>query len=71
MAEEGPTLKDGKGNVIVSVRVRPDFAAKDGKQEMEWEVNGKRSLITYKGREGGDYYYGRLHSIKADNRTPG
>lgn len=52
--------KDGKGNVLVSVRVRPDIGAKDNKQEMEWEVNNKRALITYRGREGGDYYYGKV-----------
>jgi centromeric protein E len=51
--------KDGKGNVIVSVRVRPDIGVKDSKQEMEWVVNNKRALISYKGREGGDYTYGK------------
>jgi centromeric protein E len=51
---------EGKGNVIVSVRVRPD-AGSDGqrnKAEGEWMVDGRRSLVAYKGREGGDYYYG-------------
>lgn len=52
--------KDGKGNVLVSVRVRPDVGTKDSKQEMEWEVDNKRSLISYKGREGGDYIYGKI-----------
>lgn len=51
-------LKDGKGNVIVSVRVRPDFGARDKQQELEWEINNKRALVSYKGREGGDYIYG-------------
>jgi centromeric protein E len=50
--------KDGKGNVLVSVRVRPDIGAKDGTTELEWDVNNKRSMISYKGREGGDYNYG-------------
>jgi centromeric protein E len=52
--------KDGKGNVIVSVRVRPDVGAKDSKPELEWDVNNKGALITYKGREGGDYIYGKV-----------
>jgi centromeric protein E len=52
--------KDGKGNVLVSVRVRPDVGAKDSKQELEWEVDNKHALISYKGREGGDYNYGMV-----------
>jgi centromeric protein E len=51
--------KDGKGNVIVSVRVRPDVASNDReKSDLEWMVDGRRSLIAYRGREGGDYSYG-------------
>lgn len=59
-ADRNSTHKDGKGNVLVSVRVRPDIGTKDAKQEQEWEVSNKRSLIAYKGREGGDYYYGKV-----------
>jgi centromeric protein E len=51
---------DGKGNVIVSVRVRPDAGQSDShKAEGEWMVDGRKSLIAYKGKEGGDYYYGK------------
>lgn len=51
---------EGKGNVIVSVRVRPDAGGDTkSKAEGEWMVDGRRSLVAYKGREGGDYYYGR------------
>lgn len=51
--------KDGKGNVIVSVRVRPDVASNEGqKTDLEWMVDGRRSLISYRGREGGEYLYG-------------
>lgn len=50
---------DGKGNVIVSVRVRPDPGGGDNRVEGEWMVDGRKSLIGYKGREGGDYYYGK------------
>lgn len=49
---------DGKGNVIVSVRVRPDASGQDRKTEGEWMVDGRKSLIGYRGKEGGDYYYG-------------
>ena len=52
---------DGKGNVLVSVRIRPDAtgAADRSKTDAEWSVDSRRSLIAYKGREGGDYYYGK------------
>lgn len=49
---------EGKGNVIVSVRVRPDAGGNNGSPEGEWMVDGRRSLVAYRGREGGDYYYG-------------
>lgn len=52
---------EGKGNVIVSVRVRPDAGATGALRnpsEGEWMVDGRRSLVAYKGKEGGDYYYG-------------
>lgn len=53
--------KDSKGNVIVSVRVRPDAATNDGhKTELEWMVDGRRSLISYRGKEGGEYIYGEM-----------
>ena len=50
---------EGKGNVIVSVRVRPDAGANGtSKTDGEWMVDGRRSLVAYRGKEGGDYYYG-------------
>ncbi|OCK83902.1 kinesin-domain-containing protein [Lepidopterella palustris CBS 459.81] len=61
------THKDGKGNVIVSVRVRPDAGTNDGKQELEWEVNAKRSLVSYKGREGGEYIYDNVFDTQDNN----
>lgn len=60
-AREKRTSKglDGKGNVLVSVRVRPDAQGNDGKTEGgEWLVDGRKSLISFRGREGGDYFYG-------------
>ena len=54
------TAREGKGNVIVSVRVRPDAGGSgDKKSEGEWMVDGRRSLVAYRGREGGEYFYGR------------
>ena len=54
------TNRESKGNVIVSVRVRPDAAGNgEARSEGEWLVDGRRSLISYRGREGGEYYYGR------------
>ncbi|KAF2474795.1 kinesin-domain-containing protein [Lindgomyces ingoldianus] len=61
------THKDGKGNVLVSVRVRPDVGTSDGKQELEWEINGKRSLVSYKGREGGEYIYDNVFDTQDNN----
>ena len=52
---------EGKGNVIVSVRVRPDAggdAPGASKTDGEWMVDGRRSLVAYKGPAGGDHYYG-------------
>lgn len=52
---------DGKGNVIVSVRVRPDASGNENtKAEGEWMVDGRKSLVAYRGKEGGDYFYGEV-----------
>ena len=51
--------KDGKGNVLVSVRVRPDVGSSEARAQGEWMVDGRRSLVSYKGKEGGEYYYGK------------
>jgi len=56
-------LIEGKGNVLVSVRVRPDAGDAKSKSEGEWMVDGRRSLVAYKGREGGDYYYGMYSCV--------
>ncbi|KAL8768098.1 MAG: hypothetical protein Q9209_005561 [Squamulea sp. 1 TL-2023] len=65
-----PTVphKESKGNVIVSVRVRPDAAGNgDARSEGEWLVDGRRSLISYRGREGGDYYYDNVFATHDKN----
>lgn len=53
--------KESKGNVIVSVRVRPN-AAQDSKSDGEWMVDGRRSLVAFHGKERGDYFYGKPSS---------
>ncbi|KAJ4340492.1 Kinesin-like protein kip2 [Didymella glomerata] len=57
-----------KGNVIVSVRVRPDAGPKDGQQEKDWDVNGKRHTVAYHGRDGGgDYIYDNVFDTQDNN----
>lgn len=52
--------KEAKGNVIVSVRVRPDTGANENSRaEEEWMVDGRRSLISFRGKESYDYLYGK------------
>lgn len=60
--------KENKGNVLVSVRVRPDNGGgESNKADGEWMVDGRRSLISYKGREGGDYRYDNVFSPHDNN----
>ncbi|KAK3382459.1 kinesin motor domain-containing protein [Lasiosphaeria ovina] len=58
---------DGKGNVIVSVRVRPDAAGSDKTEGGEWMMDGRKSLISYQGKEAGDYYYDNVFTTNDDN----
>ncbi|KAI1847385.1 hypothetical protein JX265_005555 [Neoarthrinium moseri] len=60
---------DGKGNVLVSVRVRPDAGSNDnGRVEGgEWMVDGRKSLVSYRGKEGGDYVYDNVFATHDDN----
>lgn len=51
--------KESKGNVLVSVRIRPD-AGSEKNSGKDWLIDARRSLVAYKGKEGGDYYYGRF-----------
>lgn len=57
--DKGGLRADGKGNVVVSVRVRPSSNTENGNPEGEWMVDGRRSLISYKGKEGGNHFYGK------------
>jgi centromeric protein E len=54
---------DGKGNVVVSVRVRPDANGNNGSPDGEWMVDGRKSLISFRGKDGGDHYYGMQSQI--------
>jgi len=54
-----PIARETKGNVVVSVRVRPQESG-DGSAEGEWMVDGRTNLVAYRGKEGGDYFYGAL-----------
>lgn len=57
-----------KGNVVISVRVRPEVNQNDDSTAAaaatagEWMVDGRQSLVSYKGREGGEYIYGTVTS---------
>jgi centromeric protein E len=51
---------DGKGNVLVSVRVRPDAGGADKPEGGDWMVDARKSLIAFNGKEGGNYYYGKF-----------
>ncbi|KEQ76139.1 kinesin-domain-containing protein, partial [Aureobasidium namibiae CBS 147.97] len=55
--------KEAKGNITVSVRVRPDAAA-DTQPDGEWLVDGRRSLISY---ESGEYRYDNVFSPHDQN----
>lgn len=56
--------KEAKGNVIVSVRVRPDANTTEAARSVgEWGLDGRRGLISYKGKEGGDYHYGMFDLV--------
>ena len=57
--DPGRREHEAKGNVIVSVRVRPDATAEklSGKN---WMVDSRQSLVAFKGGEGGNFFYGKL-----------
>ena len=60
--------KESKGNVIVSVRVRPDGPGQDStRADGEWMVDGRRSLVAYRGKEGGDYHYDNVFGTYDNN----
>ncbi|KAF3899049.1 Centromeric protein E [Trichophyton interdigitale] len=67
-SNRSPKGREGKGNVLVSVRVRPDLSSGEGKNsEGEWLVDGRRSLVSYRGKEGGDYFYDNVFTTHDNN----
>ncbi|KAI9674270.1 MAG: hypothetical protein M1829_003817 [Trizodia sp. TS-e1964] len=66
-SDRNSKVKEGKGNVIVSVRVRPDASSQNDSSEGEWLVDGRRSLVSYRGREGGDYFYDNVFATQDKN----
>ncbi|OAA49269.1 kinesin [Metarhizium rileyi] len=66
-SDKRSSKSDGKGNVVVSVRVRPDNGASQSSPEGEWMVDGRKSLIAYKGKEGGDYIYDNVFTTHDNN----
>lgn len=69
-AEKRISKPDGKGNVLVSVRVRPTANGDNDKPEGEWMVDGRRSLISYKGKEGGNHVYGMSQNASRSLKRP-
>ncbi|KAL7900057.1 kinesin motor domain-containing protein [Trichoderma sp. SZMC 28014] len=65
-SEKRSSGAEAKGNVIVSVRVRPD-QTNDNHTDGEWMVDGRRALIAYRGKEGGDYYYDNVFTTHDNN----
>jgi hypothetical protein len=46
--------------------VRPD--TNGGKSDGDWGVDGRKALVSYRGKEGGDYYYGKSPSASRNER---
>ncbi|KOS16832.1 Kinesin-related protein 11 [Escovopsis weberi] len=66
MADKRSSKTEGlKGNVTVSVRVRPDANADNN--EGDWVVDSRTSLIAYRGKEGGEYYYDNVFATNDNN----
>ncbi|CEJ57540.1 Putative Kinesin family protein [Penicillium brasilianum] len=66
---KGGKSKESKGNVIVSVRVRPDTSngGETPRNHGEWGLDGRRSLISHRGKDGGDYYYDNVFTPQENN----
>ncbi|KIL95183.1 centromeric protein e [Fusarium avenaceum] len=65
--EKRASKYDGKGNVVVSVRVRPDASGSNGSPEGEWMVDGRKSLISFRGKDGGDHFYDNVFATHDNN----
>ena len=67
--DSGRREHEGKGNVTVSVRIRPDAGAEKSSGK-DWMVDSRQSLVAYRGREGGSYYFGKLTEFHCATVNP-
>ncbi|KAK8177234.1 kinesin motor domain-containing protein [Phyllosticta citrichinensis] len=56
-----------KGNVVVSVRVRPQAGTADDVNHGDWELDGRRGAITYSGKEGGQFVSDNVFTANDNN----
>ncbi|KAB2572243.1 Centromeric protein e [Lasiodiplodia theobromae] len=59
--------KDLKGNVIVSVRVRPNSSTSENTGLQDWELDGRRGTITFRGKDGGTFQSDNVFSTQDNN----
>ena len=59
--------REGKGNVIVSVRVRPDANDSGGGGNSEWIIDGRDGKVGYGGKDGGIYEYDNVFGQNDNN----
>ncbi|KAL1616346.1 Kinesin-like protein kip2 [Diplodia seriata] len=59
--------KDVKGNVIVSVRVRPNASTSENTGLQDWELDGRRGTIEYRGKDGGTFQSDNVFSTQDNN----
>ncbi|KAF8536623.1 kinesin motor domain-containing protein, partial [Trichophaea hybrida] len=57
--------KEMKGNVIISVRVRPD--GPEDQMSNDWVVDGRHGQVGYRGKDGGTYEYDNVFSQSDNN----
>jgi centromeric protein E len=57
--------KEMKGNVIISVRVRPD--GPEDQVNPDWRVDGRNGQVSYHGKDGGAYEYDNVFSQSDNN----
>ncbi|CCX10158.1 kinesin motor domain-containing protein [Pyronema domesticum] len=62
---DGGDEKEMKGNVIVSVRVRPD--GPEEQMSQEWVVDGRYSQVGYRGKDGGTFEYDNVFTPSSNN----
>lgn len=47
--------------------MRPDANGDKGKADREWGIDGRKALVAYRGKEGGDYYYDNVFATHDNN----